>query len=215
MSKKLFAEFLGTFALVFLGAGAIVSSKADLQGVALAHGLAIFVSISALAGISGAHFNPAVSAVMLATKRICGQDFFYFVLAQLAGAAVASLAINYIYGHANGYGLPTIASGTSTGAGVLAEILGTALLVAVIFGVAVDKRGTFGAVAGLPIGLIISAGILAIGPVTGAALNPARWFGPALISGTTWNVAWLYILAPMTGAAIAALAYEYFAQAKK
>jgi glycerol uptake facilitator-like aquaporin len=77
---------------------------------------------------------------MLATKRICGQDFLYFVLAQLAGASMASFAIKYIYGHANGYGLPAIASGTSTGAGVLAEILGTALLVLTIFGVAVDKR---------------------------------------------------------------------------
>ena len=205
MSKKLFAEFLGTFALVFLGAGAIVSGKADLQGVALAHGLAIFVSISALSGISGAHFNPAVSAVMLATKRICGQDFLYFVLAQLTGATVASLAINYIYGHSNGYGLPAIASGTSIGAGVLAEILGTALLVAVIFGVAVDKRGQFAA--GFPIGLTISIVILAIGPMTGAAINPARWFGPALVSGV-WTNSWVWILGPLIGAGLAATLYE-------
>jgi len=79
--KKIFSEAIGTFTLIFLGAGAIVSGKADLQGVALAHGLAIFVMASALAGISGAHFNPAVSAAMFATKRICGQDFLYFVLA--------------------------------------------------------------------------------------------------------------------------------------
>ena len=211
MSKKLFAEFLGTFALVFLGAGAIVSGKADLQGVALAHGLAIFVSVSAFAGISGAHFNPAVSAAMLATKRICGQDFLYFVLAQLAGAAVASLALNYIYGDANGYGLPAIANGTSTGAGVLAEILGTALLVAVIFGVAVDKRSVAASHPGLPIGLTITAVILSVGPITGAALNPARWFGPALVSGD-WTNAWIYIVAPVIGALFAGLAYQTVAK---
>ena len=143
--------------------------------------------------------------------RSCGQDFFYFVLAQLAGAAVASLAIHYIYGNANGYGLPTIASGTSIGAGVLAEILGTALLVAVIFGVAVDKRSVAASHPGLPIGLTITAVILSVGPITGAALNPARWFGPALVSGD-WTNAWVYIFAPIAGALIAGFAYQAVAK---
>ena len=210
MSKKLFAEFLGTFTLVFLGAGAIVSGKADLQGVALAHGLAIFVMVSAFAGTSGAHFNPAVSAAMLATKRINIQEFLYFVVAQLVGASVASLAINYIYGHANGYGLPAINSVT-TGAGALAEILGTALLVFVIFGVAVDKRSVAASHPGLPIGLTISAIILSVGPITGAALNPARWFGPALVSGD-WTNSLLYILAPTVGAVLAAVIYQTVAK---
>lgn len=207
MSKKLFAEFLGTFTLVFLGAGAIVSGKADLQGVALAHGLAIFVMVSAFAGTSGAHFNPAVSAAMFATKRINVQDFLYFVLAQLSGAAIASVALNYIYGDANGFGLPVIAEGTSVGAGVLAEILGTALLILVIFGVAVDKRSVASTHPGLPIGLTISAVILSVGPITGAALNPARWFGPALVSGN-WTNSWVYIVAPVVGAIIAAVGYQ-------
>jgi MIP family channel proteins len=211
MSKKIFAEFLGTFTLIFLGAGAIVSGKADLQGVALAHGFAIFVMVSALAGISGAHFNPAVSLAMLATKRINIQEFLYFVLAQLSGAVVASLALNYIYGSANGYGLPAIANGTSIGAGVLAELIGTALLALVIFGVAVDKRSVAASLPGLPIGLTISAVILSVGPITGAALNPARWFGPALLSGD-WSNAWLYLLAPITGAVLAAVAYQSVAK---
>jgi aquaporin Z len=211
MSKKLFAEFLGTFTLIFLGAGAIVSGKADLQGVAFAHGLAIFVMVSALAGISGAHFNPAVSAVMLATKRINVQEFAYFVLAQLAGASVASVALNYIYGSTNGYGLPAISEGTSTTAGALAEVIGTALLVLVIFGVAVDKRSKFADEAGLPIGLTITAVILSVGPITGAALNPARWFGPALVSGD-WNNAVLYIFAPIVGALIAGFSYQAVAK---
>ena len=213
MSKKLFAEFLGTFTLVFLGAGAIVSGKADLQGVALAHGLAIFVMVSAFAGTSGAHFNPAVSAAMLATKRIDIQKFSYFVVAQLLGASIASLALNIIYGHANGYGLPAIAS-VSTGAGALAEVLGTALLVFVIFGVAVDKRSAASALPGLPIGLTISAIIFSVGPITGAALNPARWFGPALVSGD-WTNALLYIFAPTIGAVLAALIYQAVVKPKQ
>jgi len=209
--KKIFSEAIGTFTLIFLGAGAIVSGKADLQGVALAHGLAIFVMVSALAGISGAHFNPAVSAAMFATKRICGQDFLYFVLAQLAGATLASIALNYIYGNSNGYGLPAIATGTSVGAGALAEILGTALLLLVIFGAAVDKRSVAASHPGLPIGLTITAIIFSVGPITGAALNPARWFGPALVSGD-WSNAWVYILAPTVGAVLAAVAYSAVAK---
>ena len=211
MLKKIFSEAIGTFTLIFLGAGALVSGKADLQGVALAHGLAIFVMVSALAGISGAHFNPAVSAAMFVTKRICGQDFLYFVLAQLAGATLASIALNYIYGNSNGYGLPAIASATSVGAGVLAEILGTATLLIVIFGVAVDKRSVAASHPGLPIGLTITAVILSVGPITGAALNPARWFGPALVSGD-WSNAWVYILAPTVGAVLAAVAYSAVAK---
>ena len=209
--KKIFSEAIGTFTLIFLGAGAIVSGKADLQGVALAHGLAIFVMVSALAGISGAHFNPAVSAAMFITKRICGQDFLYFVLAQLAGATLASIALNYIYGNSNGYGLPAIATGTSVGAGALAEILGTALLLLVIFGAAVDKRSVAASHPGLPIGLTITAIIFSVGPITGAALNPARWFGAALVSGD-WSNAWVYILAPTVGAVLAAVAYSAVAK---
>ena len=211
--KKIFSEVLGTFTLIFLGAGAIVSGKADLQGVALAHGFAIFVMVSALAGISGAHFNPAVSAAMLLTKRINIQDFLYFVAAQLVGASIASLALFHIYGDSNGFGLPAIANGTSISSGAIAEILGTSLLIFVIFGVTVDKRSAAAALPGLPIGLTITGIIFSVGPITGAALNPARWFGPALVSGD-WSNAWIYILAPTTGAVLAALTYSAVAKPK-
>lgn len=207
MRKKLFAEFIGTFTLIFLGAGAIVSGKADLQGVALAHGLAIFVMVSAFGGTSRAHFNPAISAAMFATKRIDAQQFFYFVLSQLAGAIIASASLNYIYGSANGFGLPAITNGTSLGGGVLAEILGTALLTLVIFGVAIDKRSVAATLPGLPIGLTITAVILSVGPITGAALNPARWFGPAIVSGD-WSNSWVFITAPVIGAILAAFTYQ-------
>ncbi|MFM1860882.1 MAG: hypothetical protein RLY80_471, partial [Actinomycetota bacterium] len=116
----------------------------------------------------------------------------------MSGAAVASLALCYIYGKENGYGLPAIASETTIGAGFLAEVIGTAFLLFVIFGVAVDKRSSISKLAGLPIGLTITAIIFSVGPITGAALNPARWFGPALISGD-WSNAWLYIFAPILG----------------
>lgn len=211
MLKKLFAEFLGTFTLIFLGAGSIVAGKADLQGIAFAHGLAIFVMVSAFAGISGAHFNPAVSAAMFATGRLAITELIYFVIAQLAGASVASAFLKIIFGNGNGYGLPTLATEISVSSGALAEAVGTALLVMVIFGVAVDKRGPFASISGLPIGLTITAVIFAIGPATGAALNPARWFGPALIAGD-WTNIWLFIGAPVIGAVLAGSIYQLVAK---
>lgn len=211
MVKKLFSEFLGTFTLIFLGAGSIVAGKADLQGIAFAHGLAIFVMVSAFAGISGAHFNPAVSVAMFVTGRLAITELFYFVIAQIAGGAAASALLKSIFGSSNGYGLPALAAEISVSSGVLAEAIGTALLVLVIFGVAVDKRGPFASISGLPIGLTITAVILAIGPATGAALNPARWFGPALIAGD-WTDIWLYIGAPIVGAVLAGSIYQLVAK---
>ena len=211
MVKKLFAEFLGTFTLIFLGAGSIVAGKADLQGIAFAHGLAIFVMVSAFAGISGSHFNPAVSVALFATGRLGITELIYFAIVQLAGAVTASLLLKTIFGSENGYGLPALATEISSSSGALAEAIGTALLVLVIFGVAVDKRGPFASVSGLPIGLTISAIIFTIGPATGAALNPARWFGPALISGDFSNI-WLYIFAPIIGAVLAGYMYQLVAK---
>ena len=209
--KKIFAEFLGTFALVFLGAGAIVVGKADLVGVALAHGLAIFVAVSALAGISSAHFNPAVTIAMFTAKRCDLRELLVNVPSQIAGAAVASFAIDGLYGHESGYGLPSVAAGISSSQGFLAEAIGTALLLLVIFGVAVDGRSVNKTLPGLPIGLSITAIIMSVGPATGAALNPARWFGPALVSGD-WSNSALYIFGPIVGAIAAALAYTYIAK---
>ena len=107
--------------------------------------------------------------------------------------------------------MPTIASGTATSSGLLAEILGTTLLVFVIFGVAVDKRSVAASQPGLSIGLTITAVILSVGPITGAALNPARWFGPALVSGD-WSNSWLYIFGPIFGAVVAAISYQTLAK---
>jgi MIP family channel proteins len=211
MTKKLAAEFIGTFTLILIGAGSIMNGKADLLGVALAHGLAIAVMVSAFAAISGAHFNPAVSFGMLITRRIDFKTFLSYVLAQLSGAGVAALALRYIAGWnsaaGKSLGAASVGAGISPTKAMVAEAIGTFLLVAVIFGVAVDKRGTFSAVAGFPIGLMISLDILFMGPLTGAAVNPARWFGPALVSGT-WTNSWVWIVGPLLGGAIAAKLYE-------
>ncbi len=211
MTRKLAAEFIGTFTLIFIGAGSIMNGKADLLGVALAHGLAIAIMVSAFAAISGAHFNPAVSLGMLVTRRIDGKTFLSYVVAQLAGASVAALILRYIFGWSTdagkSLGSAAVAAGLSPTKAMIAEAIGTLLLVAVIFGVAVDKRGTFNAVAGFPIGLMISLDILLMGPLTGATVNPARWFGPALVSGS-WANSWVWIVGPLLGGAVAALSYD-------
>ena len=211
MTRKLAAEFIGTVTLIFIGAGSIMNGKADLLGVALAHGLAIAIMVSAFAAISGAHFNPAVSLGMLVTRRIDGKTFLSYVVAQLAGASVAALILRYIFGWSTdagkSLGSAAVAAGLSPTKAMIAEAIGTLLLVAVIFGVAVDKRGTFNAVAGFPIGLMISLDILLMGPLTGATVNPARWFGPALVSGS-WANSWVWIVGPLLGGAVAALSYD-------
>ena len=211
MTRKLAAEFIGTFTLIVIGAGSIMNGKADLLGVALAHGLAIAIMVSAFAAISGAHFNPAVSLGMLVTRRIDGKTFLSYVVAQLAGASVAALILRYIFGWSTdagkSLGSAAVAAGLSPTKAMIAEAIGTLLLVAVIFGVAVDKRGTFNAVAGFPIGLMISLDILLMGPLTGATVNPARWFGPALVSGS-WANSWVWIVGPLLGGAVAALSYD-------
>ena len=204
--KKLSAEFLGTFTLVLIGAGAIMNGKNDLLGIALAHGLAIGIMVAAVGGISGGHFNPAVTFGFYVTKRISLVKGLKYWGAQLLGALVAALILKSAYGsNAGSVGGAAVADGTSPFKAMLLEAIGTFLLMSVIYGVAVDKRGSFAA--GFPIGLTISIVILAIGPITGAALNPARWFGPALATSSFSN-AWVWIFGPLVGAAAAALAYQ-------
>ena len=212
MSKKLVAEFLGTFTLVFVGAGAIMTGKADLLGIALAHGLAIAIMIAALGGISGGHFNPAVTFGFLVTKRISIEKAAQYWVSQLLGAAFAAWTLKSVYGSMAGtVGGASLSQGVSPMKAMLAEGIGTFLLMLVIVGTAIDKRGSFAA--GFPIGLTISSVILVIGPMTGAALNPARWFGPALVTGS-WSNAWVWLLGPLLGASVAALGYNWLLNPK-
>lgn len=210
MGAKIYSEFLGTFVLVLIGVGSIVNN-AGLLGVAVAHGLAIAVMVSALAGISSAHFNPAVSFGFLVTKRISLSEFIKYLLAQLAGATTAAIILKFVLGlNSENIGIPKV-NGVSIGNAVLIEAVATFLLMTTIYGVAFDSRGTFKAVAGFPIGLMITLDILAIGPVTGGVMNPARWFGPALV-GMNFSAAIVWIIGPLLGAGIAALAYERIAK---
>jgi aquaporin TIP len=202
------AEFIGTFALVFIGVGAIVA-EAGLVGIALAHGLVIAVMASAVGHISGGHFNPAVTFGFLITRRMAPRLAGVYWGAQLAGAVAAALMLRAIYPDAANLdrGAPVLARGIGSLSGLLLEAILTFFLVWVIFATAADPRGAFKSIAGLAIGLTITLDILAGGPITGAAMNPARALGPELIQGV-WTDFWLYIIGPLVGGGAAALLYD-------
>jgi MIP family channel proteins len=168
--------------------------------------------VTAVGHISGGHFNPAVTLSMLVTGRITPAEALRYWVSQLAGGVAAAFVLLAVFPSAVtdavNLGVPAVGGhGISTGNALVAEIVGTFFLVFVIYGVAVDKRGAFSILAGLPIGLTISIGVLAVGAISGAAFNPARWFGPALVSGTFDNF-WIWILGPAIGATLAGLAYD-------
>ena len=208
------AEFVGTFALVFIGGGAIVLSKmpgsnVGLVEVALAHGIILAVMVTALMRISG-HFNPAVTIAFLTTRRIGSFMAGVYVLAQLLGAMVAAYALKagtpeMLFESARGGG-QAVSLDITTGQAFLLEAIATFFLVFVIFGTAVDPKAP--RVGGFAIGFTIAADILAIGPFTGASMNPARSFGPA-IATNIWEGHLIYWVGPIVGAIIAAQLYEW------
>lgn len=201
---RLLAEFLGVFFLCLFGIGAI-TNDAGLTGIALAHGFAIFIAISAFAHISGAHFNPAVTVALAATKRIAALDASAYIVAQLIGGAAAAAVANLAFG--SFAGVPALGDGIDLTTGIIIEAIATFILMIVIMGVAVDSRGSFATVGGFPIALAIVGDIFWSGPATGAAMNPARWFGPALVSGDMSN-ALVWIVGPIVGALLAVFAYD-------
>jgi MIP family channel proteins len=212
--RHFLAEFIGTFALVFVGSGAIMAtrisqSSAALVEVALAHGLVLGVFVSALMRISG-HFNPAVTLGMLAARRIEVMMAALYIVAQVLGAVIAGYALKASFPDAvfvaTRGGGQTVALDITGGQAFLLEAIATFFLVFVIFGTAVDLRGP--KIGGLAVGFTVAADILAIGPLTGASMNPARSFGPAVASGV-YEAQLLYWVAPILGGVIAALLYEY------
>jgi aquaporin Z len=212
--RHFLAEFIGTFALVFVGSGAIMSARisgspAALVEVALAHGLILAVMVSALMRISG-HFNPAVTLGFLATRRIEPMMAALYVIAQIIGAVLAAYALKAtfppeVFASTRGGG-QSIALDTTGGQAFLLEGIATFFLVFVIYGTVVDLRAP--KIGGLAIGFVVAADILAIGSRTGASMNPARSFGPAVASGV-FEAQFLYWTAPIIGALIAAVLYEF------
>ena len=201
---------MAAFALVFAGCGAIV---ADAQydgslgsvGVALVFGLVIMVMVYATGHLSGAHINPAVTIAFTLTRHFPAREAAGYVAAQCLGAAVAALLLAALWtGEPASLGatVPTVGTGTA----LVYEGVLTAFLMFVIVAVATDTRAV-GAAAAIAIGGTVGLDALFGGPVTGASMNPARSFGPALASGE-WNDFWIYVIGPLAGAAIGALAYQ-------
>lgn len=210
LGSKLLCEFVGTFFLVAAGVG-IFMNGGDLLGAAFAHGLVIAIGVTAVAHVSGAHLNPAVSVAMLVFRQQSPIESLAYIASQLAGAIVASLVMMWGFDIKNDQlvgAVPALADSIGAGNGMLLEGVATFLLVWTIFAVAVDRDGAFFKVAGMPIGFAVVVDILMIGTFTGAAMNPARWFGPALVSGR-WDDALVWIVGPVVGAIAAGGAYLY------
>jgi aquaporin Z len=207
MPHRAVAEFIGTFTLIFAGVGSIALG-ADLTGVAFAHGLAIAIMVSMFGHISGGHFNPAITFGFLVTRRIEPVLAVVYWASQFAGAVAAALLLKWLYpGDALGAGVPSI-HGVGSGEAMVIEIILTFFLVLAVFATAVDPRGTFKSIAGLAIGLTITMDIFAGGRLTGAAMNPARAFGPQLV-GDHWSDGWVWYVGPVIGAVVAAVLYEW------
>jgi|SRR6185312_12304568 len=215
--KQCAAEFIGTFALIFVGIGAIANNSPTagmgLLGVALAHGLTIAVMVSATGAISGGQLNPAVTFGLLVGGQMDVKKSIAYLIAQLAGAVAAAwLCVPLLGMAAVSSGTPDIGvnAGTpvvSMAQAITIEAVLTFFLVFVVYGSAVDARAP--KIGGLAIGLTVALDILFGGPLTGAAMNPARTFGPALASGH-WNNHIVYWVGPLIGGAIAGLIYGRF-----
>jgi MIP family channel proteins len=217
-AQKLVAEFIGTFALIFFGAGAICMDQylhttggVGLLGVALAHGLAMAIMVSAMGHISGGHFNPAITIGFWVTKRLSTIDTILYWAAQLAGATAAAFLLKAVIPEdtwrAVALGVPELARDFPRWAGIALEAVTTFFLVLTVFATAVDERGTLRSISGFAIGLSYTLGILVAGPLTGAALNPARAFGPAL-AATHWANHGVYWVGPLAGGFVAGLLYD-------
>jgi aquaporin NIP len=208
--RRASAEALAAFALVFAGCGAIVTNQKydgalGSVGVSLVFGLIIMAMIYATGHLSGAHINPAVTIAFTLTRHFSPREAVIYIGAQLAGATGGALALLAVWtdkpAHL-GSTVPSVAAGSA----FVYELVLTAVLMFVIMAVATDSRAV-GAAAAIAIGGTVGLDALFGGPVTGASMNPARSFGPALVSGT-WTDFWVYVAGPLVGAALGALAYQ-------
>jgi len=202
------AEFVGAFTLIFIGGGAGIISGQDIVAVGLANGLAIGIMVSNLGHISGGHFNPAITLAFSLARRITTRLAIVYWIAQFLGAVLAALLLRGLFNHAATLGAVPHAPLISDGKGFVLEAVLTFFLVWAVWATAVDPRGTFKSIAGFAIGLTITMDVLMGGAVTGAAMNPARAFGPELVENF-WGEGWIYYLGPALGAVVAALGYEW------
>jgi MIP family channel proteins len=217
--RKLLAEAIGTYALVFAVAGSIILFSGNTIGIvaiAFAHGLVIAVMVSSLGHISGGFFNPALTAGLWVTRRLDTVTAGAYVLAQIVGATVAAWSLLLLFPEvlreAANLGVPALGAETTFAQGVGLEAVMTFFLMLVVFGTAIDGRGP--KLGGLAIGLTITLDIFLGGPLTGAAMNPARALGPALVQ-LSWDDHLVYWIGPVIGAVVAALVYHYAFAAEK
>jgi MIP family channel proteins len=222
--KLLMAEMLGTFALVLMGAGAVImeahtgmshmgipNGKVGLVGIALAHGMTLMAMIYAVGAISGAHFNPAVSVAVWMQKKLSHELLVSYILAQFAGAILAGFLLAALFPDEvslSSLGTPALALNISALRGIAFEATITFLLVTTILFVTRDDNAESGYFAGLAIGATLTALILFAGPLTGGAANPARYLGPALASGSLTQIP-VYFIGPLLGAVMGSIAFSF------
>jgi MIP family channel proteins len=223
LGAALVAEFIGSFALTFIGIMAIHSVAGappgvGLLAVALAHGLIVSVMVCATMSVSGGHINPSVTIGFLVTGKIKPVAAVGYIVLQLLGGVAAALAVYAIFGGGEAGakvvfdGTPNLSPGVSTMVALGCEIVATFFLVFVIWGSAADPRAKN--VGGFAIGLIVACDILAVGPLTGASMNPQRSFGPTLIGSwakggaALWTNHWIFWVGPIIGAVLAAIVYH-------
>ncbi len=213
--RQLVAEFLATLALVFIGAGSVVvdtmtGGEVGLVGVALAHGVVLSVMVTITMPISGGHVNPAVTFGLWLARKIDARRAGLYVLAQLAGAMAGAFLLKALFpvgaGDATSWGLPRISPYISFPQAVVIEAILTLFLVSAVFGTAVSPQAP--KVGGFGIGLVLTFDILAAGPLTGAAMNPARAFGPA-VAANDWHAHAAYWAGPLLGSAVASLVWAW------
>ena len=214
LPRRAVAEALGTFGLIFFGCGAVVVASLPgaaygLLGVALVHAVVLSVMVTATMAISGGHLNPAITIGLLSVKRIDGKSAGVYILAQLIGGALGALTLRLVFPsgivRVGTLGTPVLANAMNMVDGILLEAVLTFFLVSAVFGTAVSSDAP--KVGGFGIGLVLLFDILVGGTMTGAAVNPARAFGPALVSGT-WYAQPVWWIGPILGAVVAAQLWE-------
>jgi aquaporin NIP len=210
LRQRCLAEGVATFALVFAGCGAIVvnserGGSLGSLGISAAFGLVIMAMIYATGHVSGAHINPAVTLAFTAARHFPERDALFYIPAQLTGAVLGALALRVAW-HGTPANLGATVPSVGIGSALLYEFVMTAFLMFVVMAVATDTRAV-GAAAAIAIGGTVALDAIFGGEVTGASMNPARSFGPALVS-STWTDFWIYLLAPVLGALAGAFTYQ-------